>query len=129
MPHLTIEYTGNLNPAAQMALLCQALAAGLAQQRDHQGQALFPLGGTRVLAYPAALHAVADGEPNQGFVYLRLRITPGRAADLIKRAGDDLLSIVCAHFDRVYTDVVYAVTLHIDEVTPAFEGRYRPALK
>jgi 5-carboxymethyl-2-hydroxymuconate isomerase len=127
MPHLKIEYTANLDPAARIAQLCQALAAGMAAQRDPEGRALFPLHGTRVLAYPAPFHAVADGQAGQGFVYMNLRITPGRAAELVKQAGDSLLSIVCTHFKRLECDVNYAVTLHIDEISPQFEGRYRPA--
>ena len=47
-------------------------------QRDGDGGRLFPIGGTRVLAYPATTYAVADGAPDHAFVYLNVRIAPGR---------------------------------------------------
>ena len=37
-------------------------------------QPVFPTGGVRVLAYPAAHCAVADGERDYAFVYLNLRM-------------------------------------------------------
>ena len=48
-------------------------------QRDDDGKQVFPTGGTRVLAYPAAHYAVADGKGDHGFVYLNLRMAAGRA--------------------------------------------------
>ena len=36
--------------------------------RDEEGKQVFPTGGTRVLAYPAAHYAVADGKRDYGFV-------------------------------------------------------------
>ena len=47
-------------------------------QRDGDGGRLFPIGGTRVLAYPAPHFAVADGAADRAFVYLNVRIAPGR---------------------------------------------------
>ena len=35
--------------------------------RDEKGKQVFPTGGTRVLAYPAAHYAVADGKGDYGF--------------------------------------------------------------
>ena len=52
----------------------------LIEQKDEKGTQLFPIGGTRVLAYPAAHHAVADGKQDYAFVYINVRIAPGRAA-------------------------------------------------
>ena len=54
MPHLVILYTGNLDPVADMDGLARALADTLVAQRDEAGAAVFPVGGVRVLAYPAA---------------------------------------------------------------------------
>ena len=61
MPHLVILYTPNLEPKTDMTALCRVLADTMLEQRDEAGQPVFPIGGTRVLAYPAAHYAVADG--------------------------------------------------------------------
>ena len=126
MPHLKIEYTANLEAQGRFELLCGALASTIASLADAHGKPVFPLAGTRVLAYPAPAHAVGDGTPGQGFIYMNLRVTPGRAPDVLDAAGAALLARVRAHFEAIALPVPFAVTLHIDEIAPAFEGRYRP---
>ena len=61
MPHLVILYTGQLDHEVNMTTLCRQLADAMLGVKDEAGQAVFPTGGTRVLAYPAPHYAVADG--------------------------------------------------------------------
>ena len=61
MPHLVALYTPELAPLTDMAALCRRLADAMLAVRDATGAQVFPTGGTRVLAYPAAYSAVADG--------------------------------------------------------------------
>ena len=62
MPHLVILYTPNLEAKTDMSALCRALADTMIEQLDEEGKQVFPTGGTRVLASPAAHNAVAaDG--------------------------------------------------------------------
>ena len=58
MPHLVILYSGNLEAVADMSQLCRALADTMLAVKDEEGKQVFPTGGTRVLAYPSAHHAV-----------------------------------------------------------------------
>lgn len=126
MPHLSIDYSGALDPRIEMNALCQRLAATLAAQVDAAGTPLFPLAGTRVLAYPAPFHAVAGGQAGHQFMYLNLRITPGRARALVDAAGDALIAAVRAHVDALGALGPLGITLHIDEGAPVYEGKYRP---
>ena len=123
MPHLKIEYTGNIEAETNMGALCKALARTLVELEDAQGRTVFPFDGTRVLAYPAPHHAVADGEHDKAFVYLNLRITPGRGAALLKHAGDALLAAATAHFAPLLARRPLRLTLHIDEGEPVYEGK------
>ena len=61
MPHLVILYTPNLEGKTDMTALCRALADTMIEQLDEDGKQVFPTGGTRVQAYPAAHYAMADG--------------------------------------------------------------------
>ncbi len=61
MPHLVILYTGNLDAVTDMAALCRSLADTMLAVRDEADKPVFPPGGIRVLAYPAAHSAVAHG--------------------------------------------------------------------
>jgi 5-carboxymethyl-2-hydroxymuconate isomerase len=115
MPHVTIHYTGNLDAETRMGDLCGALAATLVAQKNAQGQPLFPIGGTRVLAYPSAQYAVADDADDYAFVYVNVRIAAGRSDEAKNKAGDDLLATVKSHFEPIFSKRHIGITLQIDE--------------
>ena len=124
MPHLNIQYTANLDSVTDMNALCNTLAATLVALRGEDGVApLFPVAGTRVMAWPAPYFAVADGQPDRAFVYLSLRITPGRSEALKKRAGDALLASASAHLEAVFARQAVGMTLQVVEGAPVYEGK------
>ena len=123
MPHLNIEYTANLEAVADMGALCKTLAATLVALRNDDNGPLFPVAGTRVMAWPAPHFAVADGQPDRAFIYLNLRITAGRSDALKKRAGDAVLASANAHLDAVFARQAVGLTLQIDEGAPVYEGK------
>jgi 5-carboxymethyl-2-hydroxymuconate isomerase len=115
MPHLVLLYTLDLEQQADMPGLCRALADSMLQQRDESGKAVFPTGGTRVLAYPAAHCAVADGKGDYGFLYANLRMGAGRSTAVHKAVGDSLLAVLRAFLDDLLQQRPLGITLQIDE--------------
>jgi 5-carboxymethyl-2-hydroxymuconate isomerase len=115
MPHLVLLYTPDLEQQADMPGLCRALADSMLQQRDESGKAVFPTGGTRVLAYPAAHCAVADGNGDYGFLYANLRMGAGRSQAVHKAVGDSLLAVLRAYLDEILQQRPVGITLQIDE--------------
>jgi 5-carboxymethyl-2-hydroxymuconate isomerase len=115
MPHLVILYTPNIEAETDMSTLCRTLADTMLKQHDEAGKPVFPIGGTRVLAYPAAHHAVADGKADYAFVYLNIRMAGGRSEAVKKKAGDDLLADVRTHFEPIFDKRPIGITLQIDE--------------
>ena len=141
MPHLVILYTPNLEGKTDMTALCRALADTMIQQLDEDGKLVFPTGGTRVLAYPAAHYAVADGgtagrtagtalgwvgsDPGDyAFVYLNLRMGAGRSDTIKKIADDALLTRAIAHFDHLFAQNHVGITLQVDEGNEAYNGKH-----
>lgn len=124
MPHLKIEYTANLEAHTDIGALCKTLSHTLVTLRDANGTLVFPLYGTRVLAYPATRYAVADGEQGRGFVYMNMRVTPGRSDELIQAVGDAVLASAKAHLAPVLDQLPLRLTLHIDATPPGFEGKF-----
>jgi 5-carboxymethyl-2-hydroxymuconate isomerase len=124
MPHLVILYTANLDRETDMSALCRTMADTMLAQRDETGKQVFPTGGVRVLAYPAAHSAVADGKGDYGFVYLNLRIARGRSAALQKQMGDALTAAVGAHFAALLAQKPLGITLQIDEGHEVFDGKH-----
>jgi len=115
MPHLVLLYTPDLETDADIPGLCRALANTMLEQRDAAGKAVFPTGGTRVLAYPAAHCAVADGNGDYGFLYANLRMANGRSAEVHKTVGDSLLHVLKQHLDALLQQRPIGITLQIDE--------------
>ena len=113
MPHVVIHYTPNVE--ADMAALCRELADVLIAQKDEKGGQLFPIGGTRVLAYPATHYAVADGKQDYAFVYVNARIAEGRSDGAKEAAGAAMLEVVKKRFAPLFEKKLIGITLQIDE--------------
>ena len=80
MPHLAIQYTPNLESKTDMTALCKKLANVITRITDETGKHIFPTGGTRVLAYPAAHFAVADSSRDMAFIYLQRHLQKSKSS-------------------------------------------------
>ena len=140
MPHLVILYTGQLDAEVNMTTLCRQMADAMLTVQDENGQAVFPTGGTRVLAYPAPHYAVADGgaagqaaglyDPNPhggsgnyAFVYLNVRMGRGRSEATQQRAGQTLVEVAKAFFAPVMAKRQIGITLQIDVGPEVFDAK------
>jgi 5-carboxymethyl-2-hydroxymuconate isomerase len=115
MPHCVILYTPNIDAKTDVSKLCRTLADEMLTVLDESGKQVFPTGGTRVLAYPAAHYAVADGKGDYAFMYLNVRMAAGRSDAVKKAAGDRLLARVKEHFAPIFAQELIGITLQIDE--------------
>lgn len=123
MPHLVLLYTPNIEPDTDLSALARALADTMIAQRDDAGAPVFPVGGTRVLAYPAAHFAVADGSGDHGFIYMTLRMARGRSAAVLKRVGDAIAATTQAHLAPLLAKRAVGVTVQIDEGAEVYNAR------
>lgn len=117
MPHLVLYYSPDIERDVDVPALCRELADCMLEQRDENGRQVFPTGGTRVLAYPAAHAAIADGKGDYGFFYANLRMGSGRSAAVHQQVGDSLLAVLRARLDGLLAQRPIGVTLQIDEST------------
>lgn len=133
MPHLVILYSGNLDAHSDMSLLCRSLADCMLAQRDEAGKPVFPPGGTRVLAYPAAHFAISDGgaagraaggDGDYGFVYLNLRMGRGRSQAVQQGVGRALTELAQAHFKPLMGTMHLGVTLQVDVGAEVFDAKH-----
>ena len=72
MPHLMIDYSANVEPDVDMGALCDTLR-DVAASID-----AFPLAGVKVRAVRVDHYAIADGNPEHGFIDISVRIREGR---------------------------------------------------
>jgi 5-carboxymethyl-2-hydroxymuconate isomerase len=133
MPHLVIYYTPNLDVKTDMTALCRKMADTMIAVRDEAGNQVFPTGGTRVLAYPAAHFAIADGgaagkaaggSGEYGFVYMNLRMGRGRTDATKQIAGHEVSAAAKAHFEHLLQSEHIGVTVQVDEGHEAFDEKH-----
>ena len=94
MPHLSIEYSRNLEarldmPAFLRALRDAAVATGV-----------FPPAGIRVRAFAADHVLIADGDPGHAFIDIAIRLRGGRSSEDKLRATAAIFAAAeafCAH--------------------------------
>ena len=124
MPHLVLLYTGNLDTETDMPGLCRRLADAMLTVRDETGSQVFPTGGVRVLAYPAAHWAVADGQRDYAFLYLNLRMGRGRSDAVKQMAGERLSAAAREQLAPLFERRLLGMTLQIDEGPEVFDSKH-----
>ena len=75
MPHLTMEYSANLEATVDIAALCKAAKATM------MDTGLFELGAVRVRALRCDHYAIADEARENAFLAVLVRIGAGRTLE------------------------------------------------
>ena len=112
MPHITIEYTANLEPELKLPALINALHAVAT------GIEAFPLAGLRTRTERRDHYRIADGHPDNAFVHLTLRIAHGRSLEVRKAAGDLLFAALCRELQPLVDKRPLAISFEISEIDP-----------
>lgn len=117
MPHLTIEYSANLDGRSDIVALCRTLHSALLQT------GLFELGAIRVRALRCTDYAIADLLAENSFADLRLRIGAGRGHDEKHNAGVAVFAAATAHFAPLLATPHFALSLDISEIDPSLSWK------
>src|ERR1700756_1882922 len=104
MPHFTIEYSANLDKRVDMAKVVEIVRNAAVQT------GIFPLGGIRVRAIKGEHNAIADGNPNLGFLDMVLRLGEGRDLATRKKAGEHIFKALSACLDPVFAKGKFALS-------------------
>lgn len=126
MPHVVLLYTPNLEarPGVDVTRLCRRLADAMLTVRDEQDRQVFPTGGVRVLAYPAAHFAVADGTRDYAFLYVNLRMGRGRSIAVQQRAGNVLAQAARDELAALFDSSLLGLTVQVDEGPEVFDAKH-----
>ena len=104
MPHFTIEYSANLDGRVDMGAVVELV------RKEAVATGIFPLGGIRVRAIKCEYYAIANGEPNLGFLDMVLRLGEGRDLATRKKAGEHVFKALSAHLDPVFAQSKFALS-------------------
>ncbi|RMF07734.1 MAG: 5-carboxymethyl-2-hydroxymuconate Delta-isomerase [Alphaproteobacteria bacterium] len=117
MPHLTIEYSANLESRVTIA----DVVAAIHQAAIETG--LFPIGGIRTRAVRRDHYVIADGDPDNAFVHLVARIGHGRDEEARRQITDRLFGALCDVLDEAFSASPLAVSFDLEEMNPRFSRR------
>lgn len=112
MPHLTIEYSANLEPDIDFAEL-----VGVMHEKAVTIDAL-PRGGIRTRAAKREHFMIADGHPDNGFINVTLRIAKGRSVEVQEATGKMLFGTLTDFVQSVYQSRPLALSFEIQEINP-----------
>lgn len=124
MPHVVILYAGDISLSMDMNGFCRAMADALLDVKDDDGNNVFPMGGTRVLAFPAAYSAISDGglagtaaggSGNYSFIYINLRMGKGRSTEVHHATGAALLRVAKQFTASFESSHHFGLTIQIDQ--------------
>ena len=126
MPHFTIEYSANLDKRLDMAVVVEVVRKAAIET------GIFPLGGIRVRALRCEHYAIADGNPQHGFLDMVLRLGEGRDLAARKKAGEHIFKALSAHLDPVFAAHKFALSFDMqinDKETSWKRNNIHDALK
>lgn len=104
MPHFTIEYSANLNSRVDMAAIVELVRKAAVET------GIFPLGGIRVRAVKCEHYAIADGNPQLGFLSMLLRLGEGRDLPTRQKAGEHIFKTLSTYLDPVFAGSKFALS-------------------
>ena len=113
MPHIIVEYSANLEPELDPQGLVNALhKAALATS-------VFPVGGLRTRAERRDVFAVADGDPDNGFVAVMARIGEGRDAATRRKVAQALMAVLETETAWAFATRGLGLTVEVAEIDGA----------
>lgn len=108
MPHFVVEYSANIEQELDLPELLKVL------NETAVSTGVFPLGGIRSRAYKADDFRVAEGDPENGFIHLTVKVGSGRSIETLKEAGDTIFAAFTAClqpiFDKRYLSIGFEMT-------------------
>ncbi|MCO6188503.1 5-carboxymethyl-2-hydroxymuconate Delta-isomerase [Rhizobium sp. L1K21] len=117
MPHLSMEYSANLDGLVDFQVLARVV------QESILSTGLFELGAVRVRALRSEAYAIADLLPENAFIDMSFRIGHGRSAAEKKQAGEAIFAAVRTHLAKLFETPHFMLSLEVREIDPALSWK------
>lgn len=117
MPHLTIQYSANIEPRLSMPDYCACMHEVMLQS------GVFPLAGIRVRAFQADHVSIADQLPDNAYIDMVLRMGEGRSVEDRRAVGDTLIETAGEFCSVLMAEPHFALSLEIVEIQKGFSWK------
>lgn len=112
MPHLSIEYSANLEDKVEISELCNVLRQTASEIET------FPTAGIRVRAFATSHFSMADGDPKHGFVDISVRVRRGRPHEVKADATRRLFDAATLFMAPYMAKYSIALSLEMRDIDP-----------
>lgn len=120
MPHVTIEYSANLDATADIPGLCRAVHAAML------ASGVFEIGAIRVRALRAEHYAVTDLDPRNAFVDISVRIGAGRGLSDKTAVGEAVNAAAKSVLAPVLAAPHFALSVELREIDATLSWKTNP---
>ena len=117
MPHLMIDYSVNVETDVDIGALCDTLR-DVAASID-----AFPLAGVKVRAVRVDHYAIADGNPEHGFIDIAVRIREGRDMETKQNAAQKIFDAANEFVADVMRRRSLALSLELRDIDAALSPK------
>ncbi|HEX3349094.1 MAG TPA: hypothetical protein VHS58_13440 [Acetobacteraceae bacterium] len=112
MPHITVEYSANLEPRVELMRLLEVVHAAALRT------GMIEIGGLRTRAERREHYVVADGDAANAFVAIRARVGAGRDDATRARFAETIFAAVTEFLEPIYRTSPLAISLDVEEIAP-----------
>jgi 5-carboxymethyl-2-hydroxymuconate isomerase len=112
MPHITVEYSANIEQKAPIdgvlkVLHEAAVSTGIAE-----------LAGFRTRAERRDHYRIADADPANCFVAITIRVARGRSAEDLKNLREVVTKAAVSHLEPVFASTPISFSCEVQEIIP-----------
>ena len=112
MPHFIMEYSANLDDDLDIPVLFERLNETAIATK------VFPIGGIRTRAIRCEHYRIAEGDPENAFVYFTARVGAGRDLEVLKAACDKIFITVTEMLQPIYDKRYLSIGFEMAEIHP-----------
>ena len=118
MPHISLDYSANLEPHVDIATLCDTL------RRVAISTGVLPMAGVRVRAFAATHVSIADGDPKHGYIDISVRLRGGRDLETRKRATQSIFEAAREFLAPALQQHSIALSFEMRDIDPELSPKY-----
>ncbi|HVZ12916.1 MAG TPA: hypothetical protein VG894_00500 [Bauldia sp.] len=117
MPHITIEYSANVEKDVDVRSLVHAIHLAAIES------GVFELAAIRTRATRREIYEIADGDPDNAFIHVDVNLAPGRGAEVRRGVAQAMLDTLGKATEAVAARSGLALSVEVRQIDNATAQR------
>ncbi len=114
MPHTSLEYSANIIEKNNLSDVLKKINKFLSETLPTE------LFSCKSRAVECGVYCVGDGDPNNAFVHVNLKVMPGRSVDKLNDVGNGVMDVLKKYFLESAQQLNLQITIEIDELQKTY---------